>query len=60
MPRGSCTASGARGGRTGWGGMGASAAKEDGVHEGQAGIAGRRRDGHVTWEFSGDGVERVW
>ena len=49
MPRGSCTASGARGGRTGWGGMGASVA-EDGVHEEQeqAGIAGRSRDGRVT------------
>ena len=41
MPRG---VSRARGGRTlaGCGGMGASSAREDGLHEGRAGIAGRR------------------
>ena len=57
MPRGSCTASGARGGRTGWGGMGASVA-EDGVHEEQeqAGIAGRSRDGRVTCGGSGSAM----
>ena len=76
MPRAKCTASAARGGRTGWGGMGASTATEDGVHvhvhvrvrvhgEGQAGIAVRqaadgRQMGASREREGGDGVERVW
>lgn len=68
MPRG---VSRARGGRTlaGCGGMGASSAREDGLHEGRAGIAGRRgvqmiasreRAGGGRRAAGGDGVERAW
>jgi hypothetical protein len=45
--------------------MGASSARDDGVHEGQgqAGIAGRRGGGQMIASrerAGGDGVERVW
>ena len=72
MPRGVWRA---RGGRTltGCGGMGASSAREDGVYEGQAGIAERRAAGRGqtvasrgraggqvgAWRWGG-AVERVW